>query len=222
MLWSDEGLFTVEDARSRMGGSSLSGWTPEDGFLDAWAFLKFLWGKHSAFFLDAAPDSVDTYMFLFFGVLLLYAAGVLSRVTGLIAWLMMSSVYNHNTLYMEGTDTVYRSFWFILLFARTGAAWSVDNLVRCWWLRRRGRLQEVGLPPSPGRRPVYALIPELAALPDDGPADRHLHQHRHGQDRQRLGERRRPLLLAQPRPLLSLRAVDADGLRQRSAPPCSR
>ena len=159
MLWSDEGLFTVEDARSRMGGSSLSGWTPEDGFLDAWAFLKFLWGKHSAFFLDAAPDSVDTFMFVFFGVLLLYAAGVLSRVTGLIAWLMMSSVYNHNTLYMEGTDTVYRSFWFILLFARTGAAWSVDNLVRCWWLRRRGRLQEVGLPPSPGRRPVYALIP---------------------------------------------------------------
>jgi hypothetical protein len=159
MLWSDEGMFTIEDARSRMGGSSLTGWTPEDGFLDGWAFLKFLWGKHSAFFLDAAPDHVETYMFVFFGVLLLYAAGVLSRVTGLIAWLMMSSVYNHNTLYMEGTDTVYRSFWFILLFARTGAAWSVDNLVRCWWLRRRGRLQEVGLPPSPGRKPVYALVP---------------------------------------------------------------
>ena len=159
MLWSDEGMFTIEDARSRMGGSSLSGWTPEDGFLDGFAFLKFLWGKHSVFFLDAAPDHVETYMFVFFGVLLLYAAGVLSRITGVLAWLMMSSVYNHNTLYMEGTDTVYRAFFFILLFARTGAAWSVDNVVRCWWLRRRGRLQEVGLPPSPGRRPVYALVP---------------------------------------------------------------
>ncbi len=159
MLWSDEGLFTIDEARSRMGGSSLSGWTPEDGFLDGWAYLKFFWGKHSAFFLDASPDHVETYMFVFFGVLLLYAAGVLSRVTGVVAWLMMSGIYNHNTLYLEGTDTVYRSFWFILLFCRTGAAWSVDNLVRCWWLRRRGRLQEVGLPPSPGRAPVYRLVP---------------------------------------------------------------
>lgn len=159
MLWSDEGMFTAEDARSRMGSSALSGWTPEDGFLDGWAYLKFFWGKHSAFFLDATPDWVETYMFLFFGVLLLYAFGVLSRVTGVIAWLMMSGIYNHNTLYLEGTDTVYRSFWFILLFCRTGAAWSVDNVVRCWWLRRRGKLQEVGLPPSPGRAPVYRLIP---------------------------------------------------------------
>lgn len=159
MLWSDEGMFTLEEARSRMGGSSLGGWTPDVGFLDSWAYLKFLYGKHSYFFLDAAPDHVETFMFVFFGVLLLYAFGVLSRVTGVLAWLMLSSVYNHNTLYMEGTDTVYRTFWFILLFARTGAAWSVDNAVRCWWLRRRGKLQEVGLPPSPGRKPVYQLVP---------------------------------------------------------------
>ena len=151
MLWSDEGLFTAEDARSRMGGAALSGWTPEDGFLDHWAHLKFYWSKHSAFFLDAAPDHVETYMYWFFAVLLLYAAGVLSRVTGVIAWLMMSGVYNHNALYLEGTDTVYRTFWFILLFARTGAAWSVDNVVRCWWLRRRGR--------SPEQAPVYPLVP---------------------------------------------------------------
>ena len=159
MLWSDEGLYTAQEARQSMGGSALSGWTPEDGFLDAWACLKFFWGKHSAFFFDAAPDHVETYMFVFFGVLLLYAAGVLSRVTGVVAWLMMSSVYNHDALYVEGTDTVYRAFWFILLFCRTSAAWSVDNVVRCRFLRRRGRLQEVGLPPSPGRSPVYALVP---------------------------------------------------------------
>ncbi len=159
MLWSDEGLFSAEDARSRMGGSALSGWTPQDGFLDNWAVGKFLWGKHSYFFLDSSPDGVEWFMYAFFGVLLLYAAGVLSRVTGVLAWLMMSSVYNHNALYLEGTDTVYRTFWFILLFCRTGAAWSVDNVVRCWWLRRRGKLQEVGNPPQPGQRPVYKLVP---------------------------------------------------------------
>ncbi len=159
MLWSDEGLYTVQEARQSMGASALTGWTPQDGFLDHWAALKFFWGKHSAFFFESSPDYVETYMFVFFGVLLLYAAGVASRVTGVVAWLMMSGVYNHTALYLEGTDTVYRSFWFILLFCRTGAAWSVDNLVRCWWLRRRGRLQEVGLPPAPGRSPVYRLAP---------------------------------------------------------------
>lgn len=159
MLWSDEGLFTADDARSRMGGSALSGWTPEDGFLDNWAILKYFWGKHSWFFIDSSPDAVETFMYVFFGVLLLYAFGVLSRVTGVIAWLMVSSVYNHNALYLEGTDTVYRTFWFILLFCRTGAAWSVDNVVRCWWLRRRGKLQAVGGPPQPGMQPVYRLVP---------------------------------------------------------------
>lgn len=159
MLWSDEGLFSAEDARSRMGSAALSGWTPVDGFLDNWAVAKFLWGKHSYFFLDATPGGVETFMYAFFGVLLLYAFGVLSRVTGVLAWLMMSSVYNHNALYLEGTDTVYRTFWFILLFARTGAAWSVDNLVRCWWLRRRGELAAVGEAPQPGQSPVYRLIP---------------------------------------------------------------
>jgi len=154
MLFSDEGLFTVEEARSRLGGATLSGWTPVDGFLDLWAPLKFLWGKHSVFLLDARPEFVETFMYLFFAVLLLYAAGVLSRVTGVVAWLMMSSIYNHNALYLEGTDTVYRCFFFLLLFARTGAAWSVDNALRCWWLRRRGQLEGHG-----GRRPVYALVP---------------------------------------------------------------
>ena len=164
MLFSDEGLFTVDEARSRMGGAVLSGWTPTDGFLDHWAALKFLWGKHSVFFLDAAPDFVETYMYLFFGVLLLYAAGVLSRVTGLVAWLMMSSIYNHNQLYLEGTDTVYRTFFFILLFARTGAAWSVDNLVRCWWLRRRGALAEGKVYRLVPAWPRYLMMGQLIAI----------------------------------------------------------
>jgi hypothetical protein len=159
MLWSDEGLFTLDEARSRMGSSALAGWTPEDGFMGPWAVLRYFYGKHSPFFLDATPDAVEWFMYAFFAVLLLYAAGVLSRVTGVVAWLMMSGVYNHNALYLEGTDTVYRTFFFILLFCRTGAAWSVDNVVRCWWLRRRGRLQTPGAPLLPGQRPVYRWVP---------------------------------------------------------------
>jgi len=163
MLFSDEGLYTVEEARSRLGSAALSGWTPVDGFLDGWAYLKFLWGKHAVFLIDGSPEFVETYMYLFFAVLLLYAAGVLSRVTGLVAWLMMSSIYNHNALYLEGTDTVYRVFFFILLFARTGAAWSVDNVVRCWWLRRRGQLQGKVYPLIPSW-PRYLMMGQLVAI----------------------------------------------------------
>jgi hypothetical protein len=138
MLWSDEGLFDLDDARTRYGASALSGWTPDDGFLDNWAVLKYLWGKHSLFYFFSSPDGVELVMYGFFAVLLLYAAGVFSRVTGVIAWLLMCGVYNHNMLYLEGTDTVYRCLWWVLIFARTGDAWSFDNWLRCRRLRRRG------------------------------------------------------------------------------------
>ncbi|HRI11277.1 MAG TPA: hypothetical protein PKW35_25840, partial [Nannocystaceae bacterium] len=158
-LWSDEGLYLLEEARQRLGRSALSGWTPEEGFFDLWAVARFFWGKFSFFFLEASPSFVNAYMYAFAGVLLLYAAGVASRITGLVSFVMMSSIYNHNALYLEGTDTVYRVFWFILIFARTGHAWSFDNWLRCWWLRRKGRLQEPGEAPRPGAEPVYRLVP---------------------------------------------------------------
>ena len=159
MLWSDEGLFDIDDARTRYGSTALAGWTPDDGFLDGWAVLKYLWGKHSLFYFFSAPDEVSWVMFAFFGVLLLYAAGVLSRLTGVLSWLMLCGVYNHNMLYLEGTDTVYRCLWFVLLFARTGHAWSFDNWWRCRRLRRQGRLQEVWEEPQAGKEPVYRLVP---------------------------------------------------------------
>lgn len=159
MLWSDEGLYDLAEARSRFGSSALMGWTPEDGFLDHWAVLKYLWGKHSLFYFFSSPEAVSWVMYGFFALLLLYAAGVLSRFTGVVCWLMMCGIYNHNTLYLEGTDTVYRTLWWVLLFARTGDAWSVDNWLRCRRLRRRGRLQEVGEPAEPGKQPVYRLVP---------------------------------------------------------------
>lgn len=159
MLWSDEGLYDLEEIRSRFGSSSLMGWTPEDGFLDHWAVLKYLWGKHSLFYFWSAPDDVAWVMYAMFALLLLYAAGVLSRLMGVVCWLMVCSVYNHNGLYLEGTDTVYRTLWWVLIFARTGDAWSVDNWLRCRRLRRAGRLQEVDEPAQPGKQPVYRLVP---------------------------------------------------------------
>ncbi|MEZ4383554.1 MAG: hypothetical protein R3A79_19645 [Nannocystaceae bacterium] len=159
LLWSDEGLFMMEEARERLGRTALSGWSPEAGFYDWWAAAKFFASKYSFLFFKGSPEFVSAYMYAFAGVLLLYAAGVATRVTGLLSMVMMVSVYNRNAIYLEGTDVVYKVFWFILIFARAGHAWSFDNWLRCKILRARGKLQEVGEPPDPSKAPVYRLIP---------------------------------------------------------------
>jgi hypothetical protein len=174
-LWSDEGLYDLEYAQEKLGRQALRGWEPEEGFYDYWAVLNFLWHKPSLFYFWGSPDFVVGYMLVFFGVLLLYGAGIFSRTTGVLAWFLMSGIYNRNALYLEGTDTVYRCFWLILLFAKTGHAWSFDNWWRCRRLRRQGRLEEPqaavvapGDPPaeSPARatsqglrEPIYRRVP---------------------------------------------------------------
>lgn len=165
MLWSDEGMFDMAYAQERMGRSSLRGWTPEDGFFDLWAVVCFLWNKPSLFYMWGSPSFVVAHMLLLFGVCTLFGFGVFSRTTGVLAWLLMGSVYNRNSLYWEGTDTVYRCFWLILLFAKTGHAWSFDNWWRCRRLRKQGRLDDPDVP-DPGdrgdtrvREPIYRLVP---------------------------------------------------------------
>lgn len=150
MLWSDEGLFLLDEARKRLGSSALVGWTPEEGFLNGWAVLHFFKGNYSAFLLRGSPEFVAFYMYSFFAVLLLFAAGVASRFTGILAFVMMSSIYHRNSLYLEGTDTVYRVFWFLLLFCKTGHAWSFDNWWRCRRLRKKDKLQQDS---------IYRLVP---------------------------------------------------------------
>ena len=181
MLWSDEGIFDLAYAQDKLGRQALRGWLPPEGdvgvgtvleaivtldptplgFFDWWAVVCFLWNKPSLFYMAGSPDFVVGYMVVFFIVLMMYTLGFRSRFTGVIAWLMMSGVYNRNALYWEGTDTVYRCFWWILLFAQTGKAWSIDNWLRCRKLGRKGRLEVAGAPAAvnAGKEPIYRLVP---------------------------------------------------------------
>ena len=137
MLWTDEGMFTGEETRSRLGRAELAGWTEVDGFLDGWAIVKFYWGKYSLLYFDSSPDFVKGYLILLFVVLGLFTIGFRTRLTGVVAFILINSIYNRNAVYLEGHDTVYRCLWLYTIVARTDAAWSVDN-----WLRRirEGRL----------------------------------------------------------------------------------
>ncbi|PRP91744.1 hypothetical protein ENSA5_53250 [Enhygromyxa salina] len=132
MLWTDEGLFTASETRSRLARTALSGWTEVDGFLDGWAVLKFFWGKYSLLFIDSDPVFVRVYLAILLIALVLFTIGFRTRITAVLAMLLINSLYNRNAVFLEGHDTVFRCTWFLVLFARTDAAWSVDN-----WLRRR-------------------------------------------------------------------------------------
>jgi hypothetical protein len=132
MLWTDEGMFTLEETRSRLGRAALTGWTDTDGFFDGWAVLKFFWGKFSLLYFDSSPEFVTLYLVVLFASLVLFTIGFRTRVTGWLALLLIFSLYNRNAVYLEGHDTVFKCLWFATVFARTDAAWSVDN-----WIRRR-------------------------------------------------------------------------------------
>ena len=136
MLWTDEGMFTTEEARERLGRSAMSGWTEIDGFFDGWAILKFFWGKFSLLYIDSSPAFVQIHLAILFVLLILFTVGFRTRVTGVLCWLLANSIYGRNSVYLEGHDTVFRCIWFMTIFARTDAAWSVDNWLRC---RREAR-----------------------------------------------------------------------------------
>ncbi len=132
-LWSDEGLYTLAEAQDSIGNTALRGFSPATGFFDAAALWHFITSKPSAFVLNTSPAFVTAYLWVFLLMMFAYTVGLWSRVTGVVGWVMMLAIYQHHGLFMEGTDVVYRCFWFLLLFARTGHAYSLDNL---WRLRR--------------------------------------------------------------------------------------
>ncbi len=132
LLWSADGMFALPEARQRFGGAALQGWTDVDGFLDARGVWWFWTHKHSLLFFHGSATFVDAYLYVLFAVLLLYAIGLRTRVNGVVAWLMIVGLYSHNSVYLEGTDTVIKAVWFPMIFARTDAAWSMDA-----WIRKR-------------------------------------------------------------------------------------
>lgn len=132
MLWTDEGMFTAAEAHRRLGRTALTGWSEVEGFFDHWALLKFFWGKYSLLYIHSEPAFVFGYLAVMYAVLVLFTIGFRTRVTSVVAMLLINSLYNRNSVFLEGHDTVFRCMWFMILFARTGEAWSVDN-----WIRRR-------------------------------------------------------------------------------------
>jgi hypothetical protein len=86
-------------------------------------------------FFDIMPQD-DTWIRAFFWVFLLFAVlltvGFLSRFSSVIVFLCVTSIFRRNPHIIHGGDTLLRATGFLLMFAPTDAALSIDRLWRIW------------------------------------------------------------------------------------------
>jgi len=175
-LFTDEGIFLSDSARQLVASAQFRGFGDgigEDGygFFDIPGVLEFLKGhKYSLLYFWDTPSAMWVQLIAFYTVTTLFMVGWRTRVMGVLSFFLMNSFFLRNHLFWEGTELVYRVFFFYLLLARSGHAYSVDNWLRCRKLRRQGLLSErdgpgagAGAPPSTelprGLAAVYRLIP---------------------------------------------------------------
>ncbi|MCA9717962.1 MAG: hypothetical protein KC468_25035, partial [Myxococcales bacterium] len=180
-LFTDEGIFFTDTARQSLASKQFAGfgnWMEgEAGGFTSWAaFGEFLKGpKYSLLMFWDSPAAFYAHLAVFHVITILFMIGWRARLTGALSWLLMLSIMDRNPLFMEGTDLVYFCFFFYLVLARSGHAYSVDNWLRCRRLRARGRLSErggpgggAGAPPSEqhpyGLEAIYRRIPAWPRL----------------------------------------------------------
>ena len=175
-LFTDEGIFLSDAARQLVAAGQFKGFGEgmgDDpyGFFDRSAWLEFLKGqKYSLLYFFDTPRAMWIQMLAFYAVTTAFMLGWKSRITGFLSFMLMNSFFLRNHLFWEGTELVYRVFFFYLLLARSGHAYSVDNWLRCRKLRKQGLLSEAngpgggaGVAPSQahprGLAAIYRLIP---------------------------------------------------------------
>ena len=137
-LFTDEGLFLTESARQVLASAQFAGFgdgfgDDPHGFFDAAGALTFLKGpKWSLLWFWDSPSAMWAQLGVFIAVTVLFTVGWKTRLMGVLSFLLMNSFALRNPIYWSGADVVYRCFFFYLILARSGHAYSIDN-----WLRRR-------------------------------------------------------------------------------------
>jgi hypothetical protein len=155
-LFTDEGILPADVARQVFAAEQFAGFgdgmDPAEpwGFFDLEALSRFLVGpRFSLLYFWDSPTAMWIHVGAFEVAAVLFMVGLWTRASGIVAFVLMTSLFDRNPLFWEGTELVFRVFFAILLFAKSGHAWSLDNWCRCRRLRREHRVWE----------PVYRPIP---------------------------------------------------------------
>lgn len=157
-LFTDEGLWPTDAARKAYGGHARVAWDPEHGWRSFGDLLTAIWGRFSLFHLRSDPPFVFAVFTATAASLLAMIAGVYSRLSTLVAWFLVNTIYTYSPILYTGGDTVVRNFLFLGLFAGWGEAYSVDS-----W-RRRSRAILAGAREVPPLRRIAAWPIRLMML----------------------------------------------------------
>lgn len=144
-LFSDEGLWLTKHARMRYGGALAHLWDPQHGFEHAYDLLPALWRSFSLLHFRSDPPFVFAILILAILSAALMTLGVRTRVTTVVTWVLVDTLYRHNLVFYSGADTAMRVFLFLGMLSRWGEAYSLD----AW--RRYRRAVVAGEPPPPRR-----------------------------------------------------------------------
>ena len=180
-LFTDEGIFITDVARQvfareqfRGFGNGLDG--DPYGFMDFSAMIQWLKGpKYSLLFFWDTPTAWWIHWTCFQIATWSLVLGFKTRYTKWIAWFLFHSTIQRNNIFWEGTENVYRTFFFYLALSKCGHAYSIDNWLRCRKLRKKGLLSErtgpgegAGLAPNDeypkGLEAIYRRIPAWPRL----------------------------------------------------------
>lgn len=147
-LFSDEGLVPSAAVPQVQGREALAGYgdgvRAPAGFDGGAAALQFVTsGRWSLLFFWDSPEFVRGYFLVFVLACLTMIAGWRTRTSTVIVWLLYAGMLRRGDAHYGG-EQVYCSVLFLLMLARAGEAFSVDNWLRCRRLRARGLLSEPG------------------------------------------------------------------------------
>jgi hypothetical protein len=176
-LFTDEGMWTTDVAQELRAKKQFVGFGDGVSDREDWGFFSFAafleWAKgpnYSLLMFNSSPSFFWGHIVVFELAMLAMLVGWQTKWTKWVAWFCFHSITMRNTIYWEGTENIYRCWFFYLCLSRCGTAYSVDNWLRCRKLRKAGKLSErdgpgagAGVAPSAahpeGLQAIYRLIP---------------------------------------------------------------
>ncbi len=175
-LFTDEGMFFSDIAQQVFAREQFEGFgdgigKDPYGFFGWGGFIQFFRGpKFSLLFFWDSPTAFWIHLVAFWLACGCFIVGFKTNVAKWATFILFNSIILRNQVFWEGTENVYRCFLFYLCLSRCGAAYSVDNWLRCRKLRKQGLLSErdgpgggAGVAPSPehprGLAAIYQRVP---------------------------------------------------------------
>lgn len=132
------------------------------GWLSHEAALQLMDPWHwSLFHLYDGPVAVQLTLAVGALAALCFAAGLLTRVTGVVAFVVLASMQVRNPAVLYGADSVVRIWFFYLLLADSGAAYSIDGVRR---RLARGEPGFMAAPPTLQAWPVRLFQFQVATV----------------------------------------------------------